>query len=199
VEDVPDSGRTSPQPFAKYDPVTCSWKTWQASGKGASTSYRGTWPAAGMTLNGYAYALPPLALRTTDSDGSELPHLPTPTAADDIRGPDYARATRPGSGGDDLVTALARLGGDGWGRYAPVIERWEGVTRRAAPRPITLGPRGGKRVSPRFTEWTMGLPGAWVTGIRRIGVEDALRAIGNSVVPLQAYRAYRYLTRKRKS
>ena len=31
---------------------------------------------------------------------------PTPTAA--TSGPDYARATRPGSGGDDLVTAVAK-------------------------------------------------------------------------------------------
>lgn len=97
------------------------------------------------------------------------------------------------------MTALARLGDDGWGRFRPVVERWERTTGRPAPAPIVLGPRGGKRVAPRFTEWAMGLPGAWVTGVRRIAVEDALRAIGNSVVPLQAYRAYRHLMRERKS
>lgn len=97
------------------------------------------------------------------------------------------------------MTALARLGDGGWERFAPVVERWERITGRAAPRPIDLGPRGGKRVAPRFTQWLMGLPGAWVTGVPRISREDALRAIGNSVVPLQAYRAYRYLTRERKT
>lgn len=35
--------------------------------------------------------------------------LPTPAAVDGARGPDYARAARAGSGGDDLVTSMARL------------------------------------------------------------------------------------------
>jgi DNA (cytosine-5)-methyltransferase 1 len=35
--------------------------------------------------------------------------LPTPTTADGDRGPDYARMNREGSGGDDLLTMLARL------------------------------------------------------------------------------------------
>ncbi|MFF7233965.1 DNA (cytosine-5-)-methyltransferase [Streptomyces sioyaensis] len=43
------------------------------------------------------------------TDGSALPLLPTPTAADGRRGPDYAKAARPGAGGDDLITAVARL------------------------------------------------------------------------------------------
>lgn len=38
--------------------------------------------------------------------------LPTPSAADSERGPDYARMGRQESGGDDLVTTLARLSGD---------------------------------------------------------------------------------------
>lgn len=38
--------------------------------------------------------------------------LPTPAAWDGDRGPDYARMNRQGSGGDDLVTTLARLNGD---------------------------------------------------------------------------------------
>ncbi|MFD5504637.1 DNA (cytosine-5-)-methyltransferase [Streptomyces sp. NPDC127061] len=38
-----------------------------------------------------------------------MPHLPTPTVADAYRGPDFAKRDRKGSGGDDLVTALARL------------------------------------------------------------------------------------------
>ena len=36
-------------------------------------------------------------------------HLPTPAAADGHRGPDFARAQRDGSGGDDLHTIMARL------------------------------------------------------------------------------------------
>lgn len=47
--------------------------------------------------------------RTCGNDGSALPLLPTPTEADSKRGPDYAKRDRPGAGGDDLVTAVARL------------------------------------------------------------------------------------------
>ncbi|WP_223767647.1 DNA (cytosine-5-)-methyltransferase [Streptomyces huiliensis] len=35
--------------------------------------------------------------------------LPTPTASDAKRGPDFAKADRTGAGGDDLVTVVARL------------------------------------------------------------------------------------------
>lgn len=38
-----------------------------------------------------------------------MPHLPSPTVADGYRGPDFAKKDRPGAGGDDLVTAVARL------------------------------------------------------------------------------------------
>ncbi len=38
-----------------------------------------------------------------------MPHLPSPTVSDATRGPDFAKRTRKGSGGDDLVTAIARL------------------------------------------------------------------------------------------
>jgi hypothetical protein len=37
--------------------------------------------------------------------------LPTPQTSDSDRGPDYAKATRDGSGGDDLTTRMARLRG----------------------------------------------------------------------------------------
>lgn len=43
--------------------------------------------------------------RTAETASSSL--LPTPLAK--VSGPDYARQSRPASGGDDLVTFLARL------------------------------------------------------------------------------------------
>ena len=41
----------------------------------------------------------------------EVKLLPTPAAWDGDRGPDYARADREGSGGDDLVTTVAKMTG----------------------------------------------------------------------------------------
>lgn len=85
-------------------------------------------------------------------------------------------------------TPAARRGESGidWGPYAPAIHRWETTLDRPAPRPVEPG-RGGKpRLSPRFSEWLMGLPAGWVTDVPGISRNGYLRLIGNGVVPLQA-------------
>jgi DNA (cytosine-5)-methyltransferase 1 len=80
-----------------------------------------------------------------------------------------------------------------WGRYAAAIRRWERVTGRPAPRPTDPSGRDGRhRLSPRLTEWMMGLPDGWVTdpaiGITR---NEQIKACGNGVVPQQAMAALR--------
>ncbi len=63
-----------------------------------------------MTRGGVAIGRPQLEPPTTEIDGSSLPPLlPTPLASDATKGPDFARDDRQGSGGQDLVTAVARL------------------------------------------------------------------------------------------
>lgn len=47
------------------------------------------------------------------------------------------------------------------------------------------------RLSPAFVEWMQGFPAGWVDGLKRT---DALKALGNSVVPQQAARAWEMLT-----
>ena len=49
--------------FAKYDPSTSCWRTYQASllsPTGTCTPYSETWPRAGMTVDGIAYPRQPL-------------------------------------------------------------------------------------------------------------------------------------------
>ena len=80
-----------------------------------------------------------------------------------------------------------------WGDYAQAIRRWEATLGRRSPAPTEPSARGtGHRLSPRFTEWMMGLPAGWVTdpaiGISR---NDQLKACGNGVVPQQATAALR--------
>jgi DNA (cytosine-5)-methyltransferase 1 len=82
-----------------------------------------------------------------------------------------------------------------WGNYEPAIRSWESVMGRCAPAPTeTTGRAGGHRLSPRFTEWMMGLPDGWVTdpaiGISR---NEQLKACGNGVVPQQAVAALRLM------
>lgn len=131
--------------------------------------------------------------------------FPTPSAADgngavrDLAhaGPDYARAGRPNSGGDDLATAVdraARGRGTDWGKYAPAIDRWTRSLGRSAPAPTEPNSNGKPRLAARFAEWMMGWPDGWVTdpaiGISR---NDQLRIIGNGVCPQQSANALRWL------
>lgn len=53
--------------------------------------------------------------------------------------------------------------------------------------------RWGGRLSPRFVEWLMGLPAGWVTDAPGITRNEALKALGNGVVPQQAAAALRLL------
>ena len=80
-----------------------------------------------------------------------------------------------------------------WGNYAHAITRWEWATGRPAPRPTEpTGRNGGERLSPRFTEWMMGLPDGWVTDPAiGLGRNEQIKACGNGVVPQQATAALR--------
>jgi DNA (cytosine-5)-methyltransferase 1 len=80
-----------------------------------------------------------------------------------------------------------------WGEYEPVIRRWERVLGQPAPAPCEPAPGSGKRLSPRFEEWCMGLPDRWVTGVPGLGWHEQLTILGNGVVPQQAELALRRL------
>lgn len=77
-----------------------------------------------------------------------------------------------------------------WGRFAAAVARhaaWMGEP----PAPTEIGPRGGVRMAAPFPEWMMGLTAGYVTDV--LPRNDALRAIGNGVMPQQGYFAIREL------
>ena len=80
-----------------------------------------------------------------------------------------------------------------WGRYRPAIRRWEHITGRRAPDPRVPAPGGGRRLSPVFVEWLMGLPAGHVTAVPGLKHTAQLHALGNGVVPQQAAAAFRLL------
>lgn len=63
---------------------------------------------------------------------------------------------------------------------------------RQAPQPTERGTRGQARLSPKFVEWMMGLPGGFVTGLG-LPYGAQLHALGNGVVVQQAERGIRSL------
>ncbi len=74
--------------------------------------------------------------------------------------------------------------------YGPAVRRWHDLTR-CTPPPTEIGGKGGRRLSPAFSEWMMGLPQGWVTDAPGITRNEALKALGNGVVPQQAAAAIR--------
>lgn len=113
--------------------------------------------------------------------------IPTPSVADAMGG----HERRGGARGDELLLkGIAKE--NAWGQYADAIHRWETLTR-PAPAPTELGPKGSPRLSAAFSEWMMGLPNGWVTGVPGITRNEALKALGNGVVPQQAAAALRVM------
>jgi DNA (cytosine-5)-methyltransferase 1 len=85
------------------------------------------------------------------------------------------------------------LGDTNWGRFEPAIRRWEEIIGRPAPAPTKPdGKEGREQLSSLFTEWMMGLPKGWITGLGLKRTEE-LKLAGNGVVPQQAELALRLL------
>ena len=122
--------------------------------------------------------------------------LPTPRASDGPHGGPNSR----GSKGDLALPAAAC---QDFGEYGEAVARHEQTFGRAAPSPTEPGKRGAPRLAARFVEWMMCLPDGWVTdpaiweGMTDTAARNAqLHALGNGVVPPQAYAALSFLLRK---
>ena len=130
-----------------------------------------------------------------DREGCDRGHpvtlLPTPNASDGSGGGQHPDR-RVGHSRQIIDHALALT--ESWGDYAPAIHWAEHAVGRPAPAPTELGRYGNPQLSPRFVEWMMLLPAGHVTD-PAIGLTRAeqLRALGNGVVPAQAYAALQIL------
>ena len=74
-----------------------------------------------------------------------------------------------------------------WGEYEPAVRLWEMITRPAPPPTLPDGNNGSHRYAAPFVEWMMGYSAGWVTDILSRG--PAIKALGNGVVPQQAFAA----------
>jgi DNA (cytosine-5)-methyltransferase 1 len=80
-----------------------------------------------------------------------------------------------------------------WGRYQRAILRWRRLIGWE-PSPVRRNPELDRdQVTPEFIEWMMGMPKGWVTEVPGVKRKPAIRALGNSVVPLQAEAAFRVM------
>lgn len=118
--------------------------------------------------------------------------LPTPTRRDHKDHEIRREPHRP-----DSVDTLSRALTD-FGEYGPAVARWEQVLGRPAPTPTEPTGRGkARRLSAEFVSWMMGLPDGWVTDVPSLSRSEALKALGNGVVPQQAAAALTHLLGRR--
>lgn len=152
-------GQSTPVSLANYDPATSSWKTLQLSLLEDSAESLEIWPRSGMTRNGIAYQLQPLAPLTGAIDSGLLP---TPTATDHKDG-DYPSANaRKSPGLGTLATWPTPRTSDtnGPGRHGD-----GGLDLRTA---VAEQATGTGSLNPTWVEWLMGFPGGW-TDLEALG------------------------------
>jgi len=107
--------------------------------------------------------------------------------------PDGLGVRQQSVGGRELTSASIAEHDLQWREFDPAIRCWERVLGRAAPPPTEENRRGKWWLSARFVEWMMGLPDGWVTGVPELNRNEQLKALGNGVVPQQAYEALRLM------
>ena len=141
---------------------------------------------------GHAVGMPDIGIEL-----GELAHLPTPNTMDHLparEGEAREKQLRRGDINGSRRTSMGNLRedvihpGDGgiYGRYEPVVRRWEQVTGTTAPNPTEINRNGKPHLNIEFAEWMMGLPKGWITGVPGLSRAQQLKAIGNGVVPQQA-------------
>ena len=151
-------GRNTPELLARLDPATSSWRTSQRCVVEGWTVFSGTWPRSGTMQNGTAFQLPPLALRTDETDYGLLP---TPAARDwkgSVTGETLmARTsmTRGVSLEEHLLRQCLPTPSAGNSHSAGRLDEWGGRN------PFRGTDIGRLHLNPSFVEEIMGFPVEW--------------------------------------
>jgi DNA (cytosine-5)-methyltransferase 1 len=167
---------------ASEDPDLEHWLQWRDSASGQAQARR-PWPdlggRGGMGAAAHSVSLEPQRQRAPGELGGAPSAEPGQgdqrERAGDAAGCGCPAADDPGCG---IV----------WGKYEAVIRRWEELIGYPAPCPIGWV-KTGRRITPEFVEWMMGLPPAFVTGVPGISRTRQFTVLGNGVVPQQAVMA----------
>lgn len=125
--------------------------------------------------------------KSLDIEAVKLAMLPTPTVQAGTHG-GGTQDRGPGSPDDSNLWIVGKRSPGTLGEYGPVLHRWASIIGRDVPAMTVVNKRGQHELSPVFVEFMMGLPEGWVTGAD-ISPQMQLKALGNGVVPGQAYLA----------
>ena len=150
-------GLTPSASFARYDPSTCCWRTYQTSLlnlTGTCTPYSEGWPRAGMTVDGTVCLRQPLAPITKET-GSGL--LPTITA--------QSYGTNQGGAAGRVgkvrmsLQSMARM--NKWPTPTVQDASNNGGPSQFRRNSLPLNAQVGGKLNPQWVEWLMGWPIGW--------------------------------------
>ena len=157
--------------FARFDRVSYSWKTSQASLMGELIPFSSRWPRSGSMLSGVVYERPKLELTITETGFLSLDIFPTPNAS--------LMATE----GSTRLTRALYLNGKATLEEATAINQGynplkkKGAMKEMIPTPDanpekyrlrgnsqasnSLNALHGGKLNPQWVEWLMGWPIGW--------------------------------------
>jgi hypothetical protein len=196
-------GQSTPDSFASFDPGTSSWRTSQLCLDGELDVFSATWPRAGMTRNGIASRLQPLAPLTGGTVSGSLPtpngrdwkdsgpsqgnrkspnlgtvaHWPTPHGM-----PKMGQHRRPGPSGNELghaVNVVERMTKDGL-LTTPTADDTGYRKDRYSQGGTAPSTQIGGSLNPTWVEWLMGFPTEW-TDLPASGTRSSRRSRSGSV------------------
>jgi len=151
-------GLKSPDLLASYDPDTSSWRTSQRCLVTGWEEFSETWPRSGMTRNGTAYQLQPLAPLT---DATAFGSWPTPHG--------FSKDGKSnGPSGNELGRAVNRSlwptpnasDASKWSNQSLQERLEKGQQVRLSTAVSPEGGAGGS-LNPTWVEWLMGFPAEW--------------------------------------
>jgi len=155
--------------LARFDQVSCTWKTAQQSLLGDSDESSVIWPRSGMTAGGQCWELPTLERRTSGT-GSGLWRTPTVGMlnADRAKDPEYAQ--RKLSKGQTITLADQVKDRRMWptpvatmskGSSPTSLTRKDGRDRSGDRLDHAVMAINGGQLNPTWVEWLMGWPLGW--------------------------------------
>jgi len=160
-------GRSLPVLLASFDHATRSWKTSQICLDGGLTEFSETWPRSGMTRNGIAYRLPPLAPLTEEIASGLWPTPTLPNGGRSVAHVDEWRGRSAYHKGKkvqvDLNQAVklwptpTRVTNSG----GAALCKWGGAGSRAKLRKMVTPEELNGALNPTWVEWLMGYPLGW--------------------------------------
>jgi hypothetical protein len=173
TENAAGSGQNSHASFAKFDPVSRSWKTAQRSLHEDWGESSVTWPRSGMTANGQCLELPMLGRCTVERESGSWP---TPNTVGYRSDGELAILARTVDNYAEFRAMTSQAAASKRDRFWPTPTAHNAKETNAPSEALrnepTLAHLVGGHLNPTWVEWLMGWPLGW-TDLKPLGTDKS--------------------------